>query len=133
MGDELSEDDIEAMAWELETKMMEIRKDPRAALTAGLARIWSIMHAETKAYWEKVCAAREAKMAEDRAELETEMAEDRAELKALMAARREEIEAEADALMFRLRQVNTREEAQRFCSEMETRGDLHAASEKAGI
>jgi hypothetical protein len=25
----MSEDDIETMAWELETKMMEIRKDPR--------------------------------------------------------------------------------------------------------
>jgi hypothetical protein len=49
----MNEDQVEAMAWELETKMMEIRKDPRAALTAGLARIRSIMLAEYKADWEK--------------------------------------------------------------------------------
>jgi len=116
MSDEraMSEDDIETMAWELESKMMEIRKDPRAALTAGLARIRATMLAETKAY-----------MAEGRAKLEAERAKREAELDAQFAA----AEAELDALMFRLRQVNTREEAQQFCSEIEAR-HAHRAETK---
>jgi hypothetical protein len=46
---EMSEDEIEKLAWELETKMMEIRRDPRAALAAGLARIRETMCAEYEA------------------------------------------------------------------------------------
>jgi hypothetical protein len=89
----MSEDDIETTAWQLEAKMQAIRRDPRAALTAGLARIRATMHAETKAY-----------MAEGRAKLEAERAKRKAELDAQFAA----AEAELDALMFRLRQVNSR-------------------------
>jgi hypothetical protein len=31
----MTDDEIETLAWDLEVAMMEIRKDPRAALTAG--------------------------------------------------------------------------------------------------
>jgi len=53
----MHEDEIEAMAWELETAMMRIRQDPRAALAAGLAS------AEMQADWAKIRAKREAAMA----------------------------------------------------------------------
>ena len=45
----MTEDEIETMAWDLEVAMMEIRKDPRAALTAGLAGVRTTMLAEYEA------------------------------------------------------------------------------------
>jgi hypothetical protein len=83
----MSEDDIETMAWELETKMMEIRKDPRAALTAGLAKIRTTMLAEYK-----------ADVAKMRAEYKADMAKMLAEFAALKAARTATFEAEFAAL-----------------------------------
>ena len=70
----MNEDQVEAMAWELETKMMEIRKDLRAALTAGLARIRSTMLAEVQAWWAKKQAEIEEEWAKRRAKREEEWA-----------------------------------------------------------
>ena len=50
----LTEGEIETMAWDLETKMMKIRKDPQAALAEGLAKIRAQQLAEMRALWAKV-------------------------------------------------------------------------------
>ena len=90
----MTEDEIEMVAWKLETKMMEIRRDPRAALTAGLAKIRATMLAD----WEKRLAAKDAKMAEAEAKLETELEKRVAELDALFAAKLEKRVAKLDAM-----------------------------------
>jgi plasmid maintenance system killer protein len=59
-------------------------------LVAGLARIRSIMLAEYKADWEKILAAREAKMAEAQAKLEAELAK---RVDALMEAETAKVKA----------------------------------------
>jgi len=86
MGDEraMSEDDIETMAWELETKMIEICKDPRAALSAGLAKVRAIMLAEMKAGHAEMKADWAKRRAEMMAKIEAELA---AELRAALADR----------------------------------------------
>jgi hypothetical protein len=68
----MTEDEIETTAWALETKMMEIRKDPRAALTAGLARIRATMLAKVQAWWAKKQAEIEEEWAKRRAKREEE-------------------------------------------------------------
>ena len=117
MSDEraMSEDEIETMAWQLESKMAEIRADPRAALTDGLAKIRSMMLAEYKAHFEKML---EAKMAK----LDALMAEE-------LAKRQAWIEAEFADLMSDLRaaradlsrQVHADETAQRLLISLKNR------------
>src|SRR5215510_7811068 len=76
---------IRSMAWKLETTMMRIRQDPRAALAAGLARIRSMMRAEMEADWAKIRAKREAAMAKSEAEWASLVADLTAELRATRA------------------------------------------------
>src|SRR5215831_50763 len=76
----MTDEQVEAMAWELESKMMEIRKDPRAALTAGLARIQATIVAKMQA------------------DLKADIAKFEAELASLMAANKEAFQASKEAL-----------------------------------
>ena len=87
----MSDDEIETMAWQLETAMMEIRKDPRAALTAGLARVRSIMRAEMD-------TAQSADMAKANAEFAALMARAEAKVEAKFAELEGKVEAEFAAL-----------------------------------
>jgi len=75
----MSDDQIETMAWELETKMMEIRKDPRAALADGLAKIRAMMLAELRAAMDADRARMQADFAKARAERDAAFAQMRAE------------------------------------------------------
>jgi len=84
----MSEAEIETTAWDLEAKMMEIRRDPRAALTNELAKIRSTMLAEYKAYFAK-----------KEADLDAHYAKKEADLDAAFAARLAKIEARFDATM----------------------------------
>jgi len=92
MGGERTEDEIEALAWELEAKMMEIRKDPRAALTAELARI----RAATLAEYRADMAKRKAELAKHSAEKEAEFD---AKLYALWTTKIQAFEARFEAMM----------------------------------
>jgi hypothetical protein len=98
MADEraMTEDEIETAAWQLEGKMMEIRRDPRAALTAELAKIraqqiaelrawWAQKKAEMEEEWTKRCAQREAEMVKLEAEWADQMLSASAELRAAFA------------------------------------------------
>jgi len=66
----MSEEEIETLVWELEPRLMEIRRDPRAALTAGLAKIRETMLAEYKAYHAKKEADLDAEFAARLAKME---------------------------------------------------------------
>src|SRR5262249_8617731 len=103
-------DEIEKLAWELETKMMEIRRDPRAALAAGLARIRETMCAEYEADMakrENGLAKADAEFAAERAKVKAEFAAERARVKAehaaLMAAEEAKVKMELAALTADLR------------------------------
>ena len=109
MGDELSEDEIGRLAWDLETKMMEIRKDPRAALTAELAKIRATMLAEYK-----------ADMAKKEADLAKEFA-------ALKAARTATFEAEFAALTADLCGACAENLRQRATDAAKAAGEKHEA------
>ena len=103
----MTEDEIETMAWDLEVAMMEIRKDPRAALTAGLAGVRTTMLAEYKADMAK----RKADLAKADAEFlvkveaafAAKMAKIEAEFEAKLRAKIEAVEAEFAKLMAELR------------------------------
>jgi inorganic pyrophosphatase/exopolyphosphatase len=82
----MTDDEIETLAWDLEVAMMEIRKDPRAALTAGLAGVRTTMLAEYK-----------ADMAKRKADLAKADAEFLVKVEAAFAAKMSKIEAEFEA------------------------------------
>jgi cell division protein FtsB len=81
------DDQIEAIAWQLETAMASINKDPRAALLKGLEKVRLQFLAEMDARWAKfeaeMRAKREAEFAKQDAEL-AEWAQWRAQRKAEM-------------------------------------------------
>jgi hypothetical protein len=87
----MTDDQVEAMAWELEVAMMRIRKDPRAALADGLAKIRATMLAEYKAD----AAKRKADLAKADAEY---LAKADAELRAKMAAAEAKLCAKMEAI-----------------------------------
>src|SRR5262249_23717354 len=68
-----TDDQIEAIAWQLETAMASINKDPRAALLKGLEKLRLQFLAEMDARWAKFEAEmrdrREAEYAKQDAEL----------------------------------------------------------------
>jgi F0F1-type ATP synthase membrane subunit b/b' len=123
MSDEpaMSDEQIETMAWELETKMMAIRKDPRAALADGLAKARATMLAKYKADLEtkmaEAEAQRETKLAEAEARLETELAKRVANLNALFAAELEKRVAKLDA-MFAAEEVKAKAELAALTSDI---------------
>jgi hypothetical protein len=125
MADErvMTEDEIETMARDLEAKMMEIRKDPHAALIAGLTKIRATLLAEMEADRVKLGAKMEAAAARFEVEYEAklcakmEVAE--AKLRAKMEAVEAKIEPEYSSLMtelraerLRYRQLNAAEAAE---------------------
>jgi hypothetical protein len=116
MADErvMTEDEIETAAWRLEAKMMEIRRDPRAALTAELAKIraqqiaelrawWAKKQAEIEEQWTKRCAKREEEWAKWCAKRDADIAKLTAEWADEMSSASAELRA-AFADFIRLRQ-----------------------------
>jgi hypothetical protein len=117
MADEraMTEDEIESMAWQLETKMMEIRGDPRAALTDGLAKIRSMMLAEYKAYMAKKKADLDAEFAALEA---AKVAKLEAILESKLRARMEAAEAKIEAMLAELRAACAERLRQRKAAEL---------------
>jgi len=96
---DMTEKEIDTMAWQLEQKMMEIRKDPRAALTSGLARIRETMVAELEAYHAKKETEYKAHVAKKEAEYNAYIAKKEADIDAAFAAKLRTMEAKFDAAM----------------------------------
>jgi hypothetical protein len=107
----LTEGEIETMAWDLETKMMKIRKDPQAALAEGLAKIRAQQLAEMRALWAKVEAEILAKRDAVLAQLEERRVKREEEWAGLMSSASAELRA-AFAEFIRLRQLDAGEPAE---------------------
>jgi hypothetical protein len=115
MADErvLTEDEIETLAWELEPKMMAIRKDPRAALADGLAKIRSTMLAEYEAYMAKKGADFDAEFAAFKtAKIEAVDAQLRDKTQAAEAQLRAKMEAAEAQLRTKVEAAEAKIEAQ---------------------
>jgi hypothetical protein len=88
----MSENEVAEIAWSLEAKMQEIRRDPHAALTAELEKVRAAMLAEYKADMAK----RKADLAKHNAEREAKFD---AKLAALWTTKIQAFEARFEALM----------------------------------
>jgi hypothetical protein len=125
---EMTEDEIETLAWELEPKMMAIRKDPRAALADGLAKIRATMLAEYEADMAQRQANLDADMARRVAALDAEFA---AQLRTKLAAADTRLRDKVEAAEAQLRAKMQAAEAQIEAQFAALIADLRAAAGRA--